>query len=190
MNDPFGPHGFIETEVNGVTIRLTKTVDGGYTRRVWTGTVHYDGLAAAHTDLTLAARECTAIRNRLLAGERALHIEDDYLARQAGVLAQTEQVVNAAQPATLDTFRQAHRPVRNTRTQAFRKPPTAPMLRLMRQHQGGIVTTDGRANWLTLRAIVDKGMGDVHEVHGRHIIASVRLNAAGYAALETAGVAA
>jgi hypothetical protein len=93
-------------------------------------------------------------------------------------------------PANWNAFRQQARPVRNTRTQAFRKPPTAAMLLLMRQHQGGIVTTDGRASWLTLRAIVDKGLAHIHEVHGRHIIASVRLNAAGYAALETAGVAA
>ncbi|GIM88772.1 hypothetical protein [Paractinoplanes toevensis] len=100
--DPFGPHGFIETEVNGVTIRLTRTVDGGYTRRVRNGLHEYTGLGAGHHDATLAANECSDIRARLISGELARDIEADYQSRNNAVLAEVAQVLAEAYKAEAD----------------------------------------------------------------------------------------
>lgn len=77
-----------------------------------------------------------------------------------------------------------------TRTQVHRKPLTAAEIHLIRSHRDGVVTTRPGQSWLMLRAIVRRGFADIHEVHGRHIIASVRLNARGMALVEAEQVAA
>jgi hypothetical protein len=71
-----------------------------------------------------------------------------------------------------------------SRTRVSSKEPTAAELDRIRAHQGGIVTTAPGQPWTLLRAIVRRELGDIHEVHGRHVIASVRLNARGMALVE------
>lgn len=66
-----------------------------------------------------------------------------------------------------------------TRSQVHLQPPTEAELGRIRAHVHGIVTCAPGQNWTLLRAIVRRNLGDIHEVHGRHVIASVRLNARG-----------
>lgn len=68
-----------------------------------------------------------------------------------------------------------------SRTRVSSKEPTAAELDRIRAHRDGIVTTAPGQPWTLLRAIVRRELGDIHEVHGRHVIASVRLNARGMA---------
>lgn len=71
-----------------------------------------------------------------------------------------------------------------TRTRVHCKPPTTAELDRIRAHRNGIVTTAPGQPWTLLRAIVRRQLGEVHEVHGRNVIASVRLNARGMALAE------
>lgn len=66
-----------------------------------------------------------------------------------------------------------------TRSQVHLQPPTEAELGRIRAHVHGIVTCAPGQSWTLLRAIVRRNLGDIHEVHGRHVIASVRLNQRG-----------
>jgi hypothetical protein len=71
--------------------------------------------------------------------------------------------------------------VHPTRSNVHLKPPTPAELDRIRQHHNGIVTTAPGQPWTLLRAIVRRGLAVEHEVHGRYVIASIRLNARGMA---------
>jgi hypothetical protein len=73
----------------------------------------------------------------------------------------------------------------STRTGAHLKPPSAAELDRMRQHHNGVVTCAPGQPWTLLRAIVRRGLAVEHEVHGRHVLKAVRLNARGYQAIES-----
>jgi hypothetical protein len=90
------PDGYIEATIGNVTIRLQRTVEGGFTRRVYAGSHTFDNLSAGHTDELLARAECTAIRTRLLAGERAVNVEDAYRHQGNAMFAEIAQILDAA----------------------------------------------------------------------------------------------
>ena len=63
-----------------------------------------------------------------------------------------------------------------TKTRVSSQPRTPAQLDRIRQHQAGIVTRAPGQPWVLLKGLVDRGLGQPHEVAGRHAIVSVRLN--------------
>lgn len=85
------------------------------------------------------------------------------------------------QAAVADIMATTYRRVRNTRTQVFRQPLNAVQTAAVRSHRNGVVHAEDGISWLTLRALVDKGVGTPVRIPGRQIITSVRLNGHGLA---------
>jgi hypothetical protein len=73
------------------------------------------------------------------------------------------------------------RTVHPTRTRVHCKPPTPAELDLIRNHRGGVVTTRPGQSWTVLRAIWRRGLGEPVYRPGTRIVASLTLNARGYA---------
>ncbi|BAL87192.1 hypothetical protein AMIS_19720 [Actinoplanes missouriensis 431] len=86
------------------------------------------------------------------------------------------------------------RKVRPTRTRVHVQPPTAAMLDRMRRHRNGVVTCGPGQPWTLLDGLIQRGLADQASAvyrPGTQIIASVRLNARGWAAIgQQSGVAA
>jgi hypothetical protein len=82
-----------------------------------------------------------------------------------------------------NTAQQTARPrtVHPTRTRVHCKPPTPAELDLIRAHRGGVVRTRPGQSWTVLRAIWRRGLGEPVYRPGTRIIASLTLNARGYA---------
>jgi hypothetical protein len=73
------------------------------------------------------------------------------------------------------------RTVHPTRTRVHCKPATPAELDLIRAHRNGVVTTRPGQSWTILRAIARRGLGEPTYRPGTRIIASLTLNARGYA---------
>jgi len=118
---------------------------------------------------------------------------------RAGVVAGINERMDAAQPQPVDVSDivqgdgyQAERArarrqaaLRNTRSRAHLKPPTPAERARIRAHKGGIVTCGPGQNWTLLRAIERKRLAEVHEVYGGCAIRSLKLNARGWALIES-----
>ena len=125
---------------------------------------------AINTDLDADVADRVAENNQLMADrDTILNGDSWYAERQA-----------ARRQAAL----------RNTSTRAHLKPPTPTELARMRAHQDGIVTTAPGQPWTLLQAIVRRGLAVEHEVYGRHVLKSVRLNQRGMAVADDRGEAA
>jgi hypothetical protein len=111
----------------------------------------------------------------------------------AEVMAGTAQIGgwHGAREAARKTVQAAPRIIHPTRTRVHCKPLTGVELDLIRQHRDRVVTTRPGQSWTVLRAIERRGYGTPTYRPGTRIIASIRLNARGYAlAGQQGGVAA
>jgi hypothetical protein len=194
----FGPLNIrIDRHDEGVTITVT----------------HHDILNRQFTNLTEGRGYLALLRDHATAGTPMWLIEAAAGAwTSAAVVDQADKELIASINATMDAmqpepvdvsdivegdgYQAERRKAREqaarfaTRSQVHLQPPTEAELDRIRQHRNGIVTTAPGQPWTLLRAIHRRGLGDIHEVHGRHVIASVRLNARGLALVESGSVAA
>jgi hypothetical protein len=77
------------------------------------------------------------------------------------------------------------RRIRPTRTNVHTKPLTGPMLDLIRNHCGGVVTTRPGQSWTVLRGIYECIGGTPTSRPGTHIMTALRLNERGMAIAQT-----
>lgn len=197
---------------------ITWTDEEGISINVFTGGTRNSGLSAVypHDDRQGAIAWYRTIRDAALTGTPTWQIEAQMSALiDAAQAVGADKELIAAVNATMDQAaaqRDASVLVQDVRDivgdgqgwtalrqqarrdfskgRVHRQPPTPAQFDRMRQHRNGIVTRADGQPWVLLRAIVRRGYGDIDEVHGRHIIASVRLNARGLAYAEQERVAA
>ncbi|MFI5895696.1 hypothetical protein ACIA5D_36935 [Actinoplanes sp. NPDC051513] len=166
--------------VTGTYGRLTITyrrLFHTWTVTVYSGTLRIDELCQAFDNKVSAWREAQRVATAAFAGTPVA----DIIAAKPGelVLAEVREIVDAA-PASLDVYRQA-RQTFPTRTNVHCQPLTPAELDLVRNHNGGAVSTKVGQSWLVLRGIVRRGYGTPVYGCGTKIVA-VELNQRGLAA--------
>lgn len=138
--------------------------------------------AAGGADAELAA-DINAVLDQAAADMRAEHEAEQ--AAVADIMADTKRTGGwtGARTAAKNTHLYPRR-IRPSRTNRHAKPPTPAQADRIRQHRNGVVTCADGQPWTLLDGIVQRGLADPASISyrpGTRQIASVRLNARGYA---------
>jgi hypothetical protein len=151
---------------------------------VWLIEAQVSALIDAAQAIGPDAQLVAAINATLDAGDTARQVESDRLNDDVQAITAAAdpnwrrtlrtQVVQAAKQTNYK-----ENPVHPTRSQVHLKPPTAAELDRIRQHRNGVVTCAPGQPWTLLRAIVRRQLAEPHEVYGRHVLKSIRLNRRG-----------